>query len=327
MWGYPRIERTVPAGARRQSGALTAHQKERRRIRQALAGAGFYEAWTTTFLAPGDLARAGLPTEAVEVENPLDQSESILRTSLRPGLLKALRFNVDRQMDDLAFFEIGRVFAPPTGAGPTPDEEERLGIVVLPARSSSRPVDDHGAVEAAVRTWTWLRDVLRLDGAELRTAEIPGLHATRAAHIATGSAVIGEVGEIGPGVADAYGVPGRIGWVSLSLDLVAAQARRPLLARDVSRFPASDLDLAFVVEDSVPAGELANTLRDAGGEVVEDLTLFDVYRGERLGQGRRSLAFRVRFRALDRTLGDTELGDLRQRLIEAATAAGAELRT
>jgi phenylalanyl-tRNA synthetase beta chain len=331
MWGYPRIERTIPAGSRRHSGSLTARQKERRRVRQVLAGAGFYEAWTTTFLAPGDLARAGLDVDAVEVENPLDRSESILRTSLRPGLLKALRLNLDRQADDLAFFEIGRVFAPPTGPSPTPDESEHLGVVILPARASGRPDDPQEAVAAAVRTWSWLREALRLDGADLQAADIPGLHPTRAARITAAGpspapAEIGEIGEISPEVAAAYGIPGRVGWLSLSLDAVAAQPRRPLLARDVSRYPASDLDLAFVVDESVPAGELARILEDAGGDVVEHLSLFDVYRGERLGPGRRSLAFRVRFRAIDRTLGDAELAELRRRLIERAEATGAELR-
>lgn len=341
MWGYRRIERTVPSGAHRQSTGLTGRQRERRRIRAVLAGAGFDEAWTTTFLAPGDLDRAGLDPAAVEVENPLDRSESLLRTSLLPGLLKALRFNLDRQLEDLALFEIGRVFAPPSGAAPTPDEAEHLGLVVLPPRatgavgsssgavgSSSGPVGSSSgaAVEAVVRAWGHLAGSLRLADPALEAADLPGLHPGRGARVMAGGQEIGMVGEVDPSVLAAHGLSGRVGFLQMSLDALASSARRPRLARDVSRYPASDVDLALVTADQVPAADVAAALRSAGGELVEEVTLFDTYRGERLGAARRSLAFRVRFRALDRTLSDTELAELRTRLISAAAGIGAELR-
>lgn len=322
MWGYSRIERSVPAGSHRHAAGLNPVQKQRRRIRSVLAGAGFNEAWTTTFLAPGDLDRAGLDPAAVEVENPLDRSESLLRTSLMPGLLKALRFNLDRQIDDLALFEIGRVFALPTGAAPTPDEAEHLGLVVLPARGAP----DTAAADAAVRAWVWLSEALRLAEPALVAGELPGLHPGRAGRLMGAGRELGAVGEVDPAVVDAYGLNGRVGYLQLSLDQVAAAGRRPRLARDVSRFPASDVDLALVAGDGTTAADVAAILRRTGGELVEDVTLFDTYRGERLGPGRRSLAFRVRFRALDRTLGEAELADLRTRLIDAAAAAGADLR-
>lgn len=322
MWGYQRIERTVPAGAGRRRGRLTARQRERRRIRQVLTGAGVDEAWTTTFLAPGDLERAGLDPAAVEVENPLDRSESLLRTSLLPGLLKALRFNLDRQIDDLALFEIGRVFAPPSGDRIVPDESELLGVAVLPPAGASATA----AAQSAVRLWQWLVPALRLERPELEAGPVAGLHPGRSARLLAGGELVGEVGEVDPAVVSAYGLSGRVGWLGLSLDAVTVASRRPATAAEVSRFPASDLDLAFVVSDERPASELVEAVRRAGGELVEDVALFDVYRGERLGSGRRSLALRVRFRAMDRTLGDSELAGLRRRLIDAAGALGAELR-
>lgn len=323
MWGYRRIERTVPAGSLRRTGGLTAYQRERRRIRQVLSGAGFYEAWTSTFLAPGDLGRAGLDPLAVEVENPLDRSESVLRTSLLPGLLKALRFNLDRQNEDLALFEVGRVFALPAGDGPLPVESERLGVVVLPAGA----VDASTAVAAAVRCWVWLADALRLDGASIDAAGLPGLHPSRAARLLGPSGTtLGEVGEVASEAARAYGIDGRVGWLGLSLDALAAETRRPRLAADVSRYPASDLDLAFLAGDDVPAARLAAAIGAGAGNLLEDLTLFDVYRDERLGSGRRSLAYHVRLRAADRTLDEPELAELRRAMIAAASAEGAELR-
>lgn len=330
MWGYHRIERTVPAGSRRRSGGLDARQRERRLARSVLSGAGLDEAWTTTFLAPGDLERAGLDPAAVEVENPLDRSESLLRTSLLPGLLKALKFNADRQLDDLALFEIGRVFrvpAEPAAPGSRPDEAEHLAVVVAPPR----PAGDAAAAESAVRCWTWLEKALRIDGARIEAAPVAGLHPARAARIVgrTGSGSpldLGSVGEVDPAVVAAYGLAGRVGWMMLSLDAVLDATRRPRLAADVSRFPASDVDLALVAADDLPAADVARTLRAAGGDLVEDVVLFDVYRGDRVGAGRRSLAYRVRLRAMDRTLEDSELASLRQALIDAAAGQGAELR-
>jgi phenylalanyl-tRNA synthetase beta chain len=325
MWGYQRIERTVPAGAGQRSGGLNDRQRERRHIRQVLSGAGLYEAWTTTFLAPGDLERAGLDGSAVEVENPLDRSESLLRTSLRPGLLKALRFNVDRQLDDLALFEIGRVFHLPEEGGIRPGESEHAAVALLPPVATVK--DDTAAVRAAVRVWQWLAVSLRLADPGVEAAAVAGLHPGRSAQLKVGDAVVGEVGEVDPDVVAAYGLSGRVGWLRVSLDDLAAAARRPKLAVDVSRFPASDIDLAFVVGDDVPASSLLSAVGAAGGELVEDVSLFDVFRGPSLGQGKRSLAVRIRARAMDRTLSDAELGGLRQKLIDAAEQLGAVLRT
>ena len=359
MWGYRRIERSLPGGAGAQAGSvgLTARQRERRRVRQALAGAGFDEAWTTTFLAPGDLERARLDPDAVEVENPLDASESLLRTALIPGLLKAVKFNIDRQAGDVCLFEIGRVFAKPAaGSGQvTPDEAEHLGVIIAlgsgegtggaggapPAGGASRS-DDSGPVEgqsgrlvaggeaeAATRTWLWLSDALRLDGASIRADEIPGWHPTRAARIlgASGQA-LGAVGELDPDVVAAYGLSGRIGFMAVSLDDLGEEPRVPKRAKDVSRYPASDLDLAFLVSEEVPAADVRATIQSAGSELLESVTLFDVYRGAQAGAGRRSLAFRLRFRAADRTLTDAELATLRRAVVDAVEGAhGGELRS
>ncbi len=325
LWGYPRIERTLPAGARVSAGGLTDRQRERRRLRQAMAGAGFDEAWTTTFLAPGDLERAGLGAVAVEVENPLDRSESILRTALLPGLLKAVKFNVDRQAGDVCLFEVGRVFAVPGGDKVTPDEAEHVGaIVALPTEGTDATL----AADAVVRAWVWLADALRLGAARIEAAELPAFHPTRGARIlGAEGAPLGAVGEVDPDVVAAYGLTGRVGYMVASLDGLADERRRPSLAQEVSRYPASDLDLAFVVPEAVPATDVRATLRRAGGELLESATLFDVYRGAQSGTGRRSLAFRLRYRAADRTLGEAELAAVRQEAIDAVTVGhGGELR-
>ena len=321
MWGYDRIAATLPGGARSNAGGLDERQRLRRRIRQILSDSGFDEAWTTTFLAPGDLERCGLDPEAVEVENPLDQSESLLRTALLPGLMKAVKFNVDRQAGEVCLYEMGNVFAPPGDGQVTPDESEQLGVVVHLGEGEA----PDAAVTAAVRAWTGLADALRIEKSSLEAQQLAGWHPTRCARLMGAGGVLGGVGEVDPAVANSFGLPGRVGYLAVSLDALLREPRRPHRALEVSRYPASDLDLAFVVPDEVPAAAVHATLVEAGRDLMEGVVLFDVYRGVR--SGHRSLAFRLRFRSQDHTLGETELAGLRQTAIDAVTAAhGAELR-
>ena len=315
LHGYRRIERTVPAGVRTAAG-LTEYQRQRRRVRDILAGAGLSEAWTTTFLAPGDLERAGLSAHAVEIENPLDRSESILRTSLLPGLLKALRFNADRQEPAVRLFEVGRVFEPPAGDTVLPEEIETLAAVAAGPGVDGR---------LAARIWGVLADALRLEGVDLSAEAVPGLHPGRSARIVGPDGPLGVLGEVDADVSGAYGVPGRVAWLSVDLPHLLGLPRRSGQALPVSRYPASDIDLAFVVAEREPAATVAATIAGAAGELLESVRLFDVYRG--LGEQRRSLAFRLRFRSHERTLTDAELATVRAAVIEAVAAAhGGELR-
>jgi len=313
--GYERIPRTLPLTAA-VGGGLTPYQRDRRRVRQVLVGAGLSEAWATSFLAPGDLERAGLPTEAVEVENPLAVEESVLRTSLLPGLLRALATNRSHRDTEVALFEIGHVFGVPPEGRHLPIEPERLAFVL-----AGHPATD------ATKAWTTLVDVMSLEPVSVVPASPPGLHPTRSAELVAGSTTIGVLGEIDPGVLAAHGLTGPVAVLDVDLGALLAAPRRPRIYRPVSRYPSADIDLAFVVGDDVAAASVADFLRTAGGDTVEDVWLFDVFRGPQLGEGRRSLAFRLRFSALDHTLTDDELTELRNRCIAAVeSACGARLR-
>ncbi|MGH9075845.1 MAG: phenylalanine--tRNA ligase subunit beta [Acidimicrobiales bacterium] len=311
-YGYSRIQRTLPPGSR-AGGGLSRFQRERRRVREILAGAGVSEAWTTTFLAPGDLGAAGLATEAVEVENPLDRAESVLRTSLLPGLLKAVRANADRQMPDVRLFEIGRVFLPPGAGDVLPIEREEVAAI-LAGEGADAP--------RAARLVTVLAGALRLETLDLVAGPVPGLHPTRSALLrGPGGTAVGSVGEVAADVVAAYGLAGRVGFWQADLAALVGLARRDALAQPVSRFPASDLDLAFVVPGDVPAAAVAATLRAGAGDLVESLRLFDVFALPAAGHGARSLAFRMRLRSPDRTLTDRDVASARQGAIASVAAA------
>ncbi|HEX2118043.1 MAG TPA: phenylalanine--tRNA ligase subunit beta [Acidimicrobiales bacterium] len=305
--GYTNVVRTMPAIV--QVGGLTPYQRDRRQVREILVGAGLSEAWATSFLAPQDLSRTGLAPEAVEVENPLVVEESILRSSLRPGLLRAVATNAGHRHRDVALFEIGHVFFLPEAKEPLPVEPEHLAVAL----------GQRGAKDA-VRIWDVLTASLRLADVSLEAAAVPGLHPTRSARLLTGGRVAGAIGEIDPEVLAAYDIDGPVGWFEVDLGLLLASPRRPATYRPVSRFPSADIDLAFVVDDGTPAGDVERTLARAAGDVLESIELFDVFRSPEL-KGARSLAWRLRFSSLDHTLTDEDLTALRLRCIDAVTAA------
>lgn len=252
-----------------------------------------------------------------------------------PGLLRALTRNANRRQGAIRLFEIGTVFSHPSearrsarggaGGGATavlPGERELLSAVLAAELDDAR---------TAVAAWRSLVQALRLEPVELVADDhVPGLHPTRTARLLTGGRTLGVVGEVDPAVTAAFGFESaRVGWMELDLGLLldpAVSPRRPEVAQPVSRFPSSDVDLAFVAPDSVPAGEVGRAVAEAGGDLLESATLFDVYRGTGVPVGARSLTYRLRFCALDHTLTDVEVGSLRQAAIDAAARVGALLR-
>jgi phenylalanyl-tRNA synthetase beta chain len=336
--GYSSLPRTRPAWP--QPGRLTSRQRDRRRLREAVCGLGAFEVWTSAFATVEDHERGGAAVGAVEVANPLAADERLLRTSLVPGLVGALRYNEERRSGGLRLFEVGSVFA----AAPAGDPGG------VPVRTTERfalalagPGDD---AWSAVAAWRVVADVLRVAEWSVRHG-VPGspapspLHPFRSGVLTClgpeGERVeVGVVGELHPhataslGLSDASGRAIRVGWLDLDLDVLlepGALSRRPEQASPVSRFPSSDVDLAFVVDEAVPAAAVRATLLDAGGAALESVTLFDVYRGPSVPEGTRSLAYRVRLCALDHTLTDAELAERRAAMIVAVESRhGASLR-
>ena len=164
-------------------------------------------------------------------------------------------------------------------------------------------------------------------GARIDQARVPpGLHATRSATLVAGRDVIGAVGEVAPDVLEAFDIAERVAVLELDLALVLGQEPKPAQWKPTSRHPSSDLDLAFLLADDVPAEKLDKAIRQGAGALLVDLELFDVYRGAGVGAGRRSLAYRLRLQAADRNLTDADVADVRAKVTAAAAKLGAELR-
>ena len=311
-FGYDNIGKTVPKSA--VYGRLSTFQQRRRVLRRVLVGLGLDEAMPSPFLAFGDLPAIGLSEDnALRMANPLVADEAILRTSLRPGLLKALRYNQTHRATRIGLWEIGHVY--PTSGAQLPDESEQLAIVVA-----------GGDAETALAQWNAICDALSI-GAQLDQSRVPaGLHPTRSATLARGKKVVGVVGEIDPMVLESLGIEGRVSILEVDLSTVLAEDPKPVQARDINRFPSSDLDLAFVVSEEIPATNVQRALRQAAGKRLVSIELFDIYRGAGLPEDTRSLAFRLRLQEVGGTLTDAVLATVQHDCVAAVEKVGGKLR-
>ena len=311
LFGYDNLGRTVPKST--LPGGLSPVQQRRRRVREILLGLGLDEAMPHPFLTDGDLERAGLASDAVRLVNPLVVGDDVLRTSLRPGLLKAIAFNESHRRSDIGFFEIGHVY-PPSG-DVLPAEYEALGVVISGA-------------EAPVAVGIWRELVTSMGwGARLDQSVVPaGLHPTRSATLSAGKDLIGVVGEIHPDVLDAYGVTERVAVLEVNLSVLLGSEPKVAQWKPTSKYPSSDFDLAFTVPADVTAEKIEKALRQAAGSLLVSIELFDVYRADGGGDS-RSLAYRLRLQAADRTLTDADVAGVRDKCIAAAAKLSASLRT
>ncbi|ARZ71009.1 phenylalanine--tRNA ligase subunit beta [Streptomyces sp. HU2014] len=354
--GYENLPSTLP---RPPAGrGLTERQRLHRRVGRALAGAGYVEALNYPFLGDAALDQLGLAADdprrtVVRLVNPLADTEPALRTTLLPGLFAALRRNDGRGGHDLALFETGLVFRP-TGDEPAavrlpvdrrPTDEEIAGLnAALPRQPRRAAVVLAGSRELAGwwgkgREATWAdaveagRTVAREAGVELIVRQDqhapfhPGRCAALLAVIDGQEVFVGSAGELHPRVTKAFGLPERTCAMEIELDLLERAGTGPLQAPRVSAFPVATQDVALVVDASVPAADVEAALRAGAGELLESLRLFDVFVGEQLGEGKKSLAYALRFRAADRTLTADEASAARDAAVASAVArTGAVLR-
>ena len=319
MYGLSRIPRTVPVSP--QPGALSAAQRARRVLRRALSGFGVSEAMPMPFLAPGDLERCGLESTGLVLANPLAAEESVLRTSMRPGLLAAIAYNASHRRTGVWLAEIGRVFElGDRGAIVDRDESVLRGRVLDGEREQLAVVLGGQEAPTAVELLDVVVAALGVGPVALRAEVLAGLHPVRSSIVEVAGVDAGAVGEIDPQVLERLGIEERVAWLELELAMLLEMPVPVRQAKAVSRFPSSDVDLAFVVEDRVPAAAVRTTIRGAGAPLLRELELFDVFRSDSLGEDRRSLAFRLRLQADDRTLTDAELAVVRQSIIDEVTA-------
>ncbi|MDP1818938.1 MAG: phenylalanine--tRNA ligase subunit beta [Acidimicrobiales bacterium] len=314
--GYTELGRTLPRAA--TTGSLSDRQLQRRSLRRLLVGRGLSEAMPLPFLAPGELSRCGLPDDGIRIANPLVAEQSVLRTTLLPGLVGAVAYNWSHRNHGVALFEVGHVFRVPTDAdADLPDEREFLGAVLA-----------RGDAAVAVHLWRAVAEVLGYHEVQLVNTEVAGLHPTRSARLVLGEVGVGHLGEIDPVVLESHNVGERVAYLEVDLDTLLAQPPSDRHYRPFSLYPSSDVDLAFEVDEDVPASAVHDAIVAAGGDLVWSVRLFDVFRGHGVSAGRRSLAYTLRLQAPDRTLTDADVAGVRTTIIEAVQSRlPATLRT
>ncbi|KRF24667.1 phenylalanine--tRNA ligase subunit beta [Phycicoccus sp. Soil803] len=352
--GYDQIPSVLPQPKAAGRG-LTHGQRIRRVVATTLAHQGLVEVLSYPFVAPSLFDRLALPADderraAVRLVNPLSDEAPLMRTSVLDTLLDTLRRNVARGSRDVAVYEIGlvtRASSAPTSA-PVPGIEARPDDATLAAILGAVPAQPRHAAYAAAGElerggpWgpsrqaeaadavAWALAVGRSVGLELvvsATDRAPW-HPGRCAQLALADGtVVGHAGELHPKVTSALELPPRTVVGELDVDVLVAATGVPLDARALSTYPLAHTDVALVVDEQVAAGDVESALRAGAGESLESVVLFDVYRGEQVGEGRKSLAYRLTFRAADRTLTTDEVSALRDRAVaEAATRTGASQR-
>ncbi|MGH7269782.1 MAG: phenylalanine--tRNA ligase subunit beta, partial [Polyangiaceae bacterium] len=304
--GYDAIPAVLPAI--RPSRDAAPQQALARRAREAGVAMGLSEAITYAFSSPSDLAAVGAPLAAVTLRNPMSVEQSVMRTSLLPGLLRVLADARRHGERSARLFTVGAVFLAPSA--PLPDE--RLAFTALLAGDRpgwlSRPLpmdvwDAAGVAEGFVSRMLRREATLRPASGDDRAK---ALHPRGAAWIETGGKRVGSLGPLHPDVADAFEIGDAL---VVEIDLAALEAVGVAMARfePMPRFPASARDLAVVVSDDVAAGDVEHAVRDAAGDLAERVTLFDRFVGASVAPGHASLALHVVYRSPDRTLTDTEV--------------------
>jgi phenylalanyl-tRNA synthetase beta chain len=336
----PSVLPAAPAGR-----GLTDTQKRRRAVGKSLALSGYVEILPTPFLPPGVFDTWGLdlqdPRRSVaSVLNPLEADRPQLASTLLPGLLEALVRNVSRGSVDTALFAIAQVVQKteqtrgveriPTDRRPTDDEiamldaslphqPQHVGVVLTGLREPRGPWGPGRAVEAA-DAFEAVRTIARACGVEvtLRAAQHLPWHPGRCAEVFVGDSSVGHAGQLHPAVVERAGLPK--GTCAVELDLDAIPIPESLPAPRVSPFPAVFQDVSLIVAEDTAAQSVIDAVREGAGELLEDVRLFDVYTGPQVGEGRKSLALALRFRAADRTLTEDEASAARDAAV--VTAAG-----
>jgi phenylalanyl-tRNA synthetase beta chain len=344
LHGLDELPRTLPEHGER--GGLSADQHRRRLAEDVMRDLGFDEIVSWSFSPDGQADKLRLAADdprrsQVTTVNPLSADSAAMRTELIGGLLDAARHNLARGAGRVALFESGRVYlrqAPPPAGSPLSGSfgGRMPSPIAEPHRIAALacgPLAPPGwSGESAAAGFFELKGVIEALCAQFAisvafTAEAePFLHPGRSAAIEIGGEAIGWLGELHPAVAGAWDLPGG---VAFSLDLAPiadAAGAVSLRYEDVTSFPPVLQDLAVVIDDDVPADRVQATVRGAGGELLRAVSIFDLYRGDQIGRGRKSLALRLEFQAPDRTLTDEEVAERRQAISGALEGIGGSLR-
>ena len=328
LYGYDNIPSTLPTGTT-TPGALSDYQQKRRKARRTLEGAGLFQAITYSLTSAEKAAQFALEArESIRLAMPMSEERSQLRLSIVPQLLEVVKYNNARQMDSVALYEIGSVFLKQDGEQ-LPEEREHVAAAITGLWEShlwqgeKKPVDffvAKGILEALFDTLGVASQI------EYRQAEVKNLHPGRTAEVLLNGAVIGFIGQVHPTVQKELDIKETYVF-ELSFKALAEAEVAPIAYETIPRFPSITRDIALVVDSATKAGDIQSIIIEAGGALLKEVQVFDLYEGDKMEEGKKSIAYSLKYFDPERTLTDEDITKAHDKVLAAVKdQAGAELR-
>lgn len=326
IYGYNNIPSTVIKGV--ANASLTPKQKFRRTLENATVAVGCYGILTYSFISPKYFDKIALPADSslrktVVISNPLGEDTSVMRTTTLPSMLETLSLNYKNRNAAVALYEIGKEYLP-TAPDKLPEEPDRLTIGMYGDDADFFTLK--GMVETILETAGLHDCTYKACGIDAPFGEICALHPGRSAVIYAGETPIGYLGEVHPTVQKNYEIGTRTYVAKLLIDEMQPLAQTEITYQPLPKFPAITRDLSLVCADKVPVGDLQAAMKKAVGNILEQITLFDVYKGEQIAAGMKSVSFSIRMRSHEGTLTDEQADAAMKRVLKALKEHGATLR-
>ncbi len=334
LYGYDRIPTTLPGGKLHENRESD-EEKLHNLVRAVLTAGGYYECITYSFINPESLALLRIPNDdsrrqVVPVQNPFTDDQSVMRTTLLPGLLRVMKHNLSHRELNQMLFEIGSVYEPKSlPLKELPRERKMASLAVTGLEPEPNWIKE--SRETDFFTIKGILDSLfariRIDKVDYVARDVPFLHPTRCAVLEVDGRELGCIGQLHPEIAEELEIGQSVTVCELDLELIAELSELIPRVTAIPRFPAAKRDLALVVSKDISAKQLEDTIREAGGDLVRDVTLFDLYEGKQIPDGKRSLAYSLTFRRDEGTLTDEEVNEALSRVQDALHQIGAVLRS
>ncbi|MFB3165693.1 phenylalanine--tRNA ligase subunit beta [Neobacillus sp. 179-C4.2 HS] len=328
LYGYDNIPKTLPIGSA-TPGKLSDYQEKRRIVRQYLEGAGLFQAVTYSLTSEEKAEQFALEKrDFIRLAMPMSEDRSILRLSIMPQLLEVVKYNSARQNDSLAVYETGAVFLA-NGNEVLPEEQEHLAGAITGLWHSHSWQGEKKAVDFYVLKGILEGLFAKLGLTESVTyvqAKVDNMHPGRTAEIHLNGERIGFVGQVHPTMQKELDLKDTYVF-ELSLKAVLEEATAALRYEAIPRFPSITRDIALVVDKETVSGVLKDVIQQAGGKLLKEVSVFDLYEGERMEEGKKSIAYSLKYMDPERTLTDEEVTKVHTQVLEALkTQAGAVLR-
>lgn len=326
IYGYDKIPSTEFRGV--AEAELTPEQKFAKNLENNMVALGCYGIATFSFISPKHFDRLTLPAEsklrdAIKITNPLGEDTSIMRTTIIPSMLEILSTNYNNRNESAKLYEIGKEYIP-TESGKLPNEPDRLAIGVY---GGNVDFYDIKGIADTMLGKMGIRDVEYIRACDSDAFdEACAMHPGRSAVVMKNDTVLGILGEVHPAVQKNYGIGTKTYVAKFNIPEMMKCAVTEVSYQPLPKFPAAARDLSVICDDEIPVAELEKAIKGAVGKILEKVTLFDVYKGEQIEKGKKSVSYSITMRSHDGTLTDEQADSAMKKVLKALSAIGAELR-